>query len=181
MFKLGMQARLHMQQMKSSVNLMKQSGSKPAMKSMQNQFYSLARQQQTKSLFSQMPKRSFNKNIDKQLNNLVNKLPNGNVGVAVAALNSFIYLLYLLWPRHNQFSFMNNFTFSMYGFNKGYIHNLFLSHFTHTSFFSYLLDSGIIYLLCQNLGFMFGNLFVAKTVLLSILFGSAFMFIHHGT
>jgi hypothetical protein len=28
---------------------------------------------------------------------------------------------------------------------------------------------------------MFGNLFVAKTVLLSMLFGSMFMFIHHST
>ena len=49
------------------------------------------------------------------------------------------------------------------------------------SFFNYLLDSGIIYLLCQNLGMMFGNLFVAKTVLLSILMGSSFMFFYHST
>ena len=95
-----------------------------------------------------MPKRSFNKNFDRNLNNLLNKLPNGNIGFAIAGINTFIYGLYLLWPKHNQFSFMNNFTFSMYGFSKGYIHNLITCHFTHMSFFSYLIDTGIIFLLC---------------------------------
>jgi hypothetical protein len=45
----------------------------------------------------------------------LDKLPEGNIGYAIAAINTFIYGLYLIWPRHNQFSFMNNFTFSMYG------------------------------------------------------------------
>ena len=86
-----------------------------------------------------------------------------------------------MWPPHNVFSFMNNFTFSMYGLNKGYIHNMVTCHFTHMSFFSYLLDTAICWMFCQNLGMMFGNIFVAKTVMLSMLFGSMFMFLHQST
>jgi len=44
------------------------------------------------------------------------------------------------------------------------------------SFFNYAIDSVIMFLFCQNLGMMNGNLFVAKTVLLSMLLGSAFLF-----
>lgn len=106
-------------------------------------------------------------------------LPNGNIGFAIAGLNTLIYGLYCIWPQHNLFSFMNNFTFSMYGVNKGYVHNMLLCHFTHMSFFTYLIDTGIIFLLCQNLGMMMGNLFIAKTVLLSLFCGSALMYLHH--
>ena len=98
-------------------------------------------------MFQSMPKRNFNKGFDRNLNNFLNKLPNGNIGVAVIGLNTLIYGLYLIWPRSNHFAFMNNFTFSMYGLQKGYVQNLFLCHFTHMSAFSYLLDSVIIYLL----------------------------------
>ncbi len=131
--------------------------------------------------FMQAPKRFFNKNFDRNLNKLLDKLPEGNIGYAIAAINTFIYGLYLIWPRHNQFSFMNNFTFSMYGLQKGYVHNLFTCHFTHMHFFSWLLDTGIIFLLCRNLGMMMGNTFVAKTCILSVLCGSALMFLHHST
>ena len=127
------------------------------------------------------PKRFFNKNFDRNLNKLLDKLPEGNIGYAIAAINTFIYGLYLIWPRHNQFSFMNNFTFSMYGLQKGYVHNLLTCHFTHMHFFSWLLDTGIIFLLCRNLGMMMGNTFVAKTCILSVLCGSGLMFLHHST
>jgi hypothetical protein len=36
-----------------------------------------------------------------------------------------------------------------------------------------------MFMFCQNLGMMYGNLFVAKTVLLSILMGSLLLFAHH--
>merc|ERR1712046_80900 len=52
-------------------------------------------------------------------------------------------------------------------------------HFTHLSLFSYGIDSLILFLFCQNLGQVYGNLFVAKTVLLSMLMGSLFLFMHH--
>lgn len=61
------------------------------------------------------------------------------------------------------------------------MHNLFTCHFTHMHFFSYLLDTGIIFMLCRNLGMMMGNTFVAKTCLLSVLCGSGLMFLHHST
>ena len=74
------------------------------------------------------------------------------------------------------YSFMNNFTFSLYGLNKGYFWNLLTCHFAHMSFFTCLLDSGIIWLFCQNLSMMYGPLFVGRTVLLSLIGGSMFLF-----
>merc|ERR1712203_376484 len=44
---------------------------------------------------------------------------------------------------------------------------------------TYLIDTGIIFLLCQNLGQMLGPQFIAKTVILSLFCGSALMFAHH--
>ena len=129
------------------------------------------------SLLKSAPKRGFS-SFDRNLNKLLERLPQGNVGYAVVGLNTLFYGLYLMWPRYNMFSFMNNFTFTLYGLHQGYIHNLVTSHFTHMSFFSYLLDSVIVFLFCQNLGMMFGPAFVAKTVGLSILMGSAFVFAH---
>ena len=130
------------------------------------------------NLFSKMSKRNFNDKFDRGLEKLLYRLPQGNIGYLIAGLNTLIYGLYLIWPPHNMFSFMNNFTFSLYGLNKGYIHNLVTCHFTHMSFFSYLLDTVIVWMFCQNLGMMFGNVFVAKTVMLSMLFGSMLMFLH---
>ena len=71
---------------------------------------------------------------------------------------------------------MNNFTFSSYGLKQGYVWSLFFCHFAHTSFFSYFLDSLIIGLLCQSLGMMYGNVFLAKGMVLSLLFGSFLLF-----
>jgi len=104
-------------------------------------------------------------------------LPGGNIGMAVVALNTLLYGLYMIWPPYNLFSYMNNFTFSSYGLSKGYVHSLFFCHFAHTSFFSYLIDSVIIGLLCQSLGMMHGNVFLAKGMVLSMLFGSMLLFL----
>ena len=46
---------------------------------------------------------------------LTEKLPWGNIGLAVVAANTVLYGLYMIWPPYNMFSFMNNFTFSSYG------------------------------------------------------------------
>merc|ERR1712086_919748 len=99
-------------------------------------------------MFAKAPARSFNKNFDRNINKILDKIPQGNIGFAIAGLNTLIYGLYCIWPAHNHFAFMNNFTFSMYGLNKGYVHNMFFCHFTHMSFFTYLIDTGIIFLLC---------------------------------
>jgi len=126
-----------------------------------------------------MPKRNFNSNIDKILGNLLNKLPRGDIGLAIVFLNSFFYFLYLIWPAHNMYSFINNFTFSKYNLSQGYLQTFFTCHFTHMSFFSYLIDTVILYLFCQNTSMMYGPLFVAKTILLSMFLGSVFLFAHH--
>lgn len=106
-------------------------------------------------------------------------MPGGNIGMAIIAMNSLLYGLYMIWPPYNVFSYMNNFTFSSYGISKGYIWSLFFCHFAHTSFFSYFLDSLIIGLLCQSLGMMHGNVFLAKGFVLSMLFGSGLLFLQN--
>jgi membrane associated rhomboid family serine protease len=100
------------------------------------------------SLGQNMPRRNFNSTIDRFINKLIDKMPQGNLGFGIAALNTICYGLYLAWPQYNMYSFMNNFTFSIYGLNRGHFWNLITCHFTHMSFFSYLLDSGIIWLFC---------------------------------
>ena len=125
-----------------------------------------------------MPRRNFNKNFDRGLIKLLDKIPGGDIGKVIVGMNAFVYGLYLIWPAHNTYGFMNNFTFSTYGLSRGYFWNMLTAHFTHMSFFSCLIDSGIIYLLCQNLNFTMGNLYVAKTVLLSILLGTSFTFLY---
>ena len=77
------------------------------------------------------------------------------------------------------YSYLNNFTFSKFNLNRGYIHTLVTSHFAHMSFLTYLLDSVIIYLFCQNLMLMYGPVFLAKTVLLSMALGSGLLFLQH--
>lgn len=124
-----------------------------------------------------MPKRNFSDGFERQINRLSEKLPWGNIGLAVIAANSFLYGMYLIWPPYNMFSYMNNFTFSSYGLHKGYIHSLLFCHFAHTSFFSFFMDSLIIGLLCQSLGMMHGNVFLAKTMVLSVAFGSLLLFV----
>lgn len=130
------------------------------------------------NMFSKgMPKRNFSDGFERQINRLSEKLPWGNIGLAVIAANSFLYGMYLIWPPYNMFSYMNNFTFSSYGLHKGYIHSLLFCHFAHTSFFSFFMDSLIIGLLCQSLGMMHGNVFLAKTMVLSVAFGSLLLFV----
>ena len=124
-----------------------------------------------------MPRRNFNSRFENLVENIAEKLPMGNIGLVVTALNTFFYGLYLIWPPYNMFSFMNNFTFSSYGLHKGYIHSLLFCHFTHTSFFQYLLDSLFVALLCSPLGMMQGNVFVAKVMVMSLVFGSGLLFL----
>ena len=47
------------------------------------------------------------------------------------------------------------------------------------SFLTYVLDSVILYLFCQNLMMMYGPVFVAKTVLMSMFFGSFLLFLQN--
>ena len=128
-----------------------------------------------------MPKRSFNSKIDNFLETLLEKLPQGNIGWVVAGLNTVCYGTYLMWPKFSIHSYLNNFSFSLYGLNKGYIHNIFTCHFAHQSFFSYLIDTVIVGLLCQSLTTMNGPLFAAKTVLLSMFLGSFFLYAYHNS
>ena len=51
------------------------------------------------------------------LERLVSMIPGGNVGAVIVGLNSFCYLMYLMWPRNEMYSYLNNFTFST--FNLG--------------------------------------------------------------
>jgi hypothetical protein len=64
-----------------------------------------------------MPKRSFNSKIDRTLENLLDKLPQGNIAYLVVALNTLFYGAYLMWPKYSMHSYLNNFTFSLYGLN----------------------------------------------------------------
>ena len=130
-------------------------------------------------LSKMMPKRSFNSKIDNALENLLSRLPQPNIAYLIVALNTLFYGFYLFWPKWSMHTYLNNFSFSLYGLNQGYIHNLFTCHFAHQSFFSWLLDSVIIFLLSQSLGMMYGPLFAAKTVLLSMFMGSFLLYIYH--
>ena len=125
------------------------------------------------------PKRKFSDGFERQVERISSMMPGGNIGMAIIAMNSLLYGLYMIWPPYNVFSYMNNFTFSSYGISKGYIWSLFFCHFAHTSFFSYFLDSLIIGLLCQSLGMMHGNVFLAKGFVLSMLFGSGLLFLQN--
>jgi len=40
-----------------------------------------------------IPKRMFNKNFDRQINNLLSKIPDGNIAYAIVALNTLFYAL----------------------------------------------------------------------------------------
>ena len=117
--------------------------------------------------------------FDRFLNMLISRLPNGNIAFLIIALNSLFYFFYLSWPRHQMYSDLNNFTFSKFNLMQGRIHTLMTCHFTHMSFLTYVLDSVIMYLFCQNLMMMYGPLFLAKTVCMSIFLGSFFLFLQN--
>lgn len=127
------------------------------------------------------PKRGFNSKIDSWLDRMLEKLPQGNIAYAIVALNTLSYGAYIFWPQYNMHGYLNNFTFSTYGLNRGYIHNLVTCHFSHQSALSYVLDSAIIFMLCQSVVMMNGPLYAAKTVLLSMFMGSMFLFFYHSS
>jgi membrane associated rhomboid family serine protease len=129
----------------------------------------------------QAPRRNFNSTIDRLIQKVADRMPQGNLGVLIGAINAAIFGLYLCWPSYNMYSFMNNFTFSMYGVNKGCFWNLLTCHFTHMGFFSFLIDSAIMWLFCQNLSMMFGAVQVGRTILLSLLCGSTFLLAYHAS
>ncbi len=77
------------------------------------------------------------------------------------------------------YSYLNNFTFSKFNLSNGRLHTLLTCHFTHMSLFTYILDSVILYLFCQNIGMMYGPLFVMRTICLSMFLSSFLLFLHH--
>ena len=74
---------------------------------------------QAKGTFLQnmMPKRGFNSKIDSLLESLIQRLPQGNIGYVIVALNTLFYGAYLFWPKWKMHQYFNNFTFSLYGLN----------------------------------------------------------------
>ena len=91
--------------------------------------------------------------LDELIEQLVRRLPNGNVGALLVGINTFFYAVYLMWPRDIMHKFLNNFTISNYNLSRGRFHTLIFSHFAHMGFLSYAIDSLILYLFCQNLMF----------------------------
>ncbi len=86
--------------------------------------------------------------FDRFLNMILSRLPNGNIAFLIIALNTLFYFLYLTWPRHQMYSYLNNFTFSKFNLMQGRLHTFLTAHFTHMSFLTYVLDSVIMYLFC---------------------------------
>ena len=119
--------------------------------------------------------------IDRTLESLISRLPNGNIGIALIGVNTFFYLLYLIWPRDIMHKFLNNFTISQYNLSRGRFHTLFLAHFAHMGFLSYFLDSLIVYLFCQNLTMMFGPVYIAKLAILGMACGSFLLMLQHSS
>lgn len=139
-------------------------------------------QQKGQLLSKFTPKRGFSSGggsdfLNRMLETIVRLLPGGNVGLLMVALNTLCYFLYLTWPRHLMFSYLNNFTFSKFNLDHGRLHTFFTSHFTHMGFFSYLLDTVILYLFCNNLSMMYGPIFVLKSVLMSIFLADFLLFL----
>ena len=97
-------------------------------------------------MFRFVPKRNFNQKFDRIVEDLISRLPNGNIGIALVGINTLFYLLYLIWPPDIIHKFLNNFTISNYNLSKGRLHTLLFAHFTHMGFLSYLLDSLILFL-----------------------------------
>lgn len=96
------------------------------------------------------PRRMFNNKIDDMLEGLITKMPQNNIVALVIALNVLFYGAYFFWPNYSMHSYLNSFTFSLYGLNKGYFYNLLTCHFSHQSFLAFLLDSLILGLLSQS-------------------------------
>ena len=94
-----------------------------------------------------MPKRNFTPRIDSALERALAMLPQGNIAYLIVALNCLFYGMYVFWPKHAMHSYMNNFNFSLYALNKGYLWSMFTCHFAHDGFFGTLIDSVILFLL----------------------------------
>ena len=73
----------------------------------------------------------FNNKIDNMLEKLITNIPQNNIIALVVALNVLFYGAYLFWPQYSMHSYLNSFTFSLYGLIKGYFYNLFTCHFSH--------------------------------------------------
>ena len=119
--------------------------------------------------------------IDRALENLINRLPNGNIGLVFIGLNTFFYMLYLTWPKDLLHKYMNNFTVSNYNLSRGRFHTLLLAQFSHMSFLSFLLDTFIIFLFCQNIQFMTGPVYIAKLSILAVVLSSFLLMLQHSS
>lgn len=97
----------------------------------------------------------------------------------MAAVNAFFYGCYLVWPTTQMHSYLNNFTFSLYGLNKGYMWNMLTCHFAHQGIFSVLIDSVFIGLLAQSFTQQYGPVMLGRTMLLSMFLGSGLLFFYH--
>ena len=123
----------------------------------------------------------FNSSIDNMLEKIIQKMPDGNLGYLIAGLNAFCYGAYLVWPSSQMHSYLNNFTFSLYGLNKGYFHNLITCHFSHQGLFSVLIDSLFLWLLAGSFTQQYGPLYLGRTMLLSMFLGSGLLFFYHSS
>ena len=128
-----------------------------------------------------VPKRNFNHKFDSFLERALAHLPQGNIAYLIVALNCFFYGLYLFWPKYSMHSYMNNFNFSLYALNKGYLWSMFTCHFAHDGFFGTLIDSVILFLLSGSVAQMNGQLFLAKCVILSMFMGNFLLFAYHNS
>ena len=124
---------------------------------------------------------NFGSKFDKTIEDLVGRLPNRNIGVLLVGLNTFMYALYLIWPRDIMHKFLNNFTISNYNLSRGRFHTLITSHFAHMGFLSYAIDSVILYMFCQNLMFFHSPSYIVKLIMLSMAIGSALMMLQHSS
>ena len=62
-------------------------------------------------------KRGFNSKIDAMLERFLDNIPQGNIAYLIAFLNTIFYAAYMFWPKYKIHSYLNNFSFSLYGFN----------------------------------------------------------------
>ena len=77
-------------------------------------------------------------------------IPNGDVVKALIGLNVLGYMTYLVWPKNKEYSYLNNFAVSSYSLKHGYLHTLITSHFSHTGFLSFVINTVILGMIGQN-------------------------------
>lgn len=102
--------------------------------------------------------------------------PMNNLGLIIVGLNTAAYLLSWL---QSEFTYAKNFTFSSMAFSRGYFWNIFTCHFGHASFFTYILDSIIVGLFCQNLSMALGPTMIGRIILASLAGGSSILLLQH--